>query len=500
MPAGERPARDYREKHRPQIHFSPEKMWMNDPNGLVWYAGEYHLFYQYYPNDVVWGPMHWGHAVSRDLLHWQHLPIALFPDSLGYIFSGSAVVDYANTSGFKTGPEAPIVAMFTYHDPVKGKAGTKNHEYQGIAFSNDRGRSWTKYAGNPVIPNPGGLQDFRDPKVFWHEPTRHWIVALARGDRAAFYRSPDLKNWTPASEFGVGYGSPGLPWECPDLFELPVEGTSETRWVLLVSLPNSAPNGGSGTQYFIGTFDGTTFVPENTPATTLWIDHGKDNYAGVTWSNAPGGRRLFLGWMSNWQYAQQVPTAPWRSAMTLPRELRLQKTAAGIRLFQRPAPEVVSLRKGPGKNIRFSGNGAETPVAQSLPCLIELDWELPAPGQALQAFGIQLQNGLGEKVDIGYDPQRREVFVDRSQAGPAAFSEHFAGRHTAPYTPTGKRLSMRLVVDVSSVELFVDDGALALAETFFPTEDFRALQLFYQPNARPVSMRGQVASLRSVWR
>ncbi len=294
------------EQHRPHFHFTPESMWMNDPNGMVYYEGEYHLFYQHHPDDVVWGPMHWGHAVSTDLVHWEHLPIALYPDEYGYIFSGSAVVDWKNTSGFGSKHNPPLIAIFTYHDVDGEQAGNNDYQTQGIAYSIDKGRSWTKYENNPVLPNPG-IKDFRDPKVIWYEPDQKWIMTLAAHDNVRFYSSPNLKDWIFESEFGKGIGAHGGVWECPDLFPMELDGTQ--KWVLLVSLNDGGPNGGSGTQYFIGDFDGKTFINDNSKNQILWLDYGRDNYAGVTWSDIPDedGRRIFMGWMSNWSYAEVVP-------------------------------------------------------------------------------------------------------------------------------------------------------------------------------------------------
>ena len=249
----------YQEQHRPQFHFSPESKWMNDPNGMVYYDGEYHLFYQYYPDSTVWGPMHWGHAVSRDLVHWEHLPTALYPDSLGYIFSGSALVDWNNTSGFGKDGQPPLIAIFTHHDPVGEKAGRNDFQYQSIAYSNDKGRTWTKYEGNPVVPNPG-IRDFRDPKVIWDKDSEQWIMVFAAWDHVKFYASPNLKDWTHLSDFGKAWGSHAGVWECPDLFPMQVEGSATQKWVLLLSINPGSVNGGSGTQYFVGDFDGKDFV------------------------------------------------------------------------------------------------------------------------------------------------------------------------------------------------------------------------------------------------
>ena len=249
----------FKEPFRPQFHYSPPEKWMNDPNGLVYNDGVYHLFYQYYPADIVWGPMHWGHAISKDLIYWEHKPIALYPDEKGYIFSGSAVLDKDNTSGFGTNNKTPLVAAYTIHDINGERAGNNDFQTQGIAYSLDNGKTWTKYEGNPVLGNDG-IKDFRDPKVFWHEGTRSWIMVLVAGEHAKFYRSSNLKEWSYLSEFGREQGAHGGVWECPDLFPLKIEGTDEEIWVLIISINPNAPNGGSGTQYFLGDFDGTSLL------------------------------------------------------------------------------------------------------------------------------------------------------------------------------------------------------------------------------------------------
>ena len=283
------------EQHRPQFHFSPAAHWMNDPNGMVYYKGTYHLFYQYHPASSIWGPMHWGHATSKDMVHWQEQPIALYPDSLGWIFSGSTVVDVNNTSGFGKNGQPPLVAIFTHHNSVLEKQKSDKFQYQSLAYSVDEGKTWIKYAGNPVLPNPG-ITDFRDPKVRWYEAGKKWIMTLATKDRVTFYSSPDLKKWTKESEFGSDLGAHGGVWECPDLF--PLNHNGKTVWTLLVSINPGGPNGGSATQYFVGDFDGKTFKPYSTQ--TKWMDYGTDNYAGVTFSNT-GNRTVLIGWMSNWQ-------------------------------------------------------------------------------------------------------------------------------------------------------------------------------------------------------
>jgi fructan beta-fructosidase len=340
-------SKTYNEPYRLQLHFSPPAHWMNDPNGMVYYKGVYHLFYQYYPDSTVWGPMHWGHATSTDLIHWQHQPIALYPDSSGYIFSGSAVVDSSNTSGFGKKGIVPLVAIFTHHDPKGEKAGTSTYQNQSLAYSLDEGKTWTKYAGNPVLKNPG-IKDFRDPKVSWYEAGKKWIMTLATLDRITFYSSPNLKDWTKEREYGKDIGAHGGVWECPDLFPLQYNG--ETIWVLIININPGGPNGGSATQYFTGQFDGHTFTP--TATDTRWLDYGPDEYAGVTWANF-GNRKVFLGWMSNWQYADKVPTEKWRSAMTVPRDLSLDKVGDKYLLRSMPVPELngVSLQPKAYENI-----------------------------------------------------------------------------------------------------------------------------------------------------
>ncbi len=331
------------EKYRPQIHFTPFAHWMNDPNGMVYYAGEYHLFYQFYPGSTFWGPMHWGHAISKDLVHWQRLPIALYPDSLGWIFSGSAVMDLNNTSGLGTKDNPAMIAFFTYHNVKLERTGSNSFQNQGIAFSLDKGRTWNKYRYNPVLKNPG-TRDFRDPKVFWYEKTKKWIVVLASGDRVKLYSSPNMVDWKFESDFGMNLGAHGGVWECPNLFPLKVENSKDTKWVLLVSINPGGPNGGSATQYFVGDFDGHQY--KNTDTITRWIDYGKDDYAGVTWSGIPAsdGRCIFIGWMSNWQYSDRVPTLSWRGANTIPRELSLLFEDHGYILASKPLSELANLR------------------------------------------------------------------------------------------------------------------------------------------------------------
>ncbi|HET9912579.1 MAG TPA: glycoside hydrolase family 32 protein [Anaerolineales bacterium] len=451
------------ELYRPHYHFTPPANWMNDPNGLVYLMGEYHLFYQYHPASTVWGPTHWGHAVSRDLVHWQYLPIALYPDEQGMIFSGSAVVDWEDTAGF--GRDA-LVAVFTYH---------KDHvETQNLAYSTDLGRTWTKYAGNPVIPNPG-LPDFRDPKVFWHED--HWVMALAAGNVILFYTSSDLKKWEQSGSFGDGYGCTDGVWETPDLFRLNIDGSDETYWVLTVGVGNGAPAGGSGTQYFIGDFDGKRFISENPKELSLWADHGADYYAAQSWSDEPNHRRLMLGWMNNWQYALHVPTASWRGSFSLVRELALTRTEQGVRLLLRPVPEMQALRREqlcwhreviqPGTNLLSNVQGNVLEIIAEF----EID-------EDSDRFGFRIRVGENEHTTICYAVKEKRLSVDRTHSGQVDFKDGFAGVHSADLSPMNNVLRLHIFVDSASVEVFADDGLVTFSECIFPSEGSDRLELF----------------------
>ncbi|WP_224485210.1 glycoside hydrolase family 32 protein [Robertkochia aurantiaca] len=457
----------YKESHRPQFHFSPDENWMNDPNGLVYHDGVYHLFYQYYPEDIVWGPMHWGHAVSKDLLHWEHKPVSLYPDELGYIFSGSAVYDKDNTSGLGTADNPPLVAVFTYHDPEKEKTGSNDHQTQGIAYSVDGGESWEKYEGNPVIGNEG-IRDFRDPKVFWHDETEKWIMLLVAGDRLMIYNSDDLISWNFLSEFGKDRGAHGGVWECPDLFPLKVEPSGETKWVLLISINPGGPNGGSATQYFVGDFDGTAFTSEQQDI--KWVDHGADNYAGVTYNHTPDGKRIFIGWMSNWNYAQKTPTQPWRSAMTLPRELSLERPADTYLLKGNPVDNLSDLYKDDGRNI-------PGPVSDTLVNINGALFDLRFSTTS-DHLRFALVNDQNERMVFEFDRSRKEFLIDRSQSGNADFDEQFAQTpHSMPMPVLQDTTEIRLVSDWSSVELFIDGGRFMMTEQMFPNVPFSDLRV-----------------------
>lgn len=484
----------YRGAYRPQLHFTPASDWMNDPNGMVFHDGEYHLFYQHYPDSTVWGPMHWGHAVSSDLVRWEHLPIALYPDSLGYIFSGSAVVDKDNTSGFGTVENPPLVAIYTYHDAEKEKTGSIEYQTQGIAFSLDNGRKWTKYEKNPVLKNPG-IKDFRDPKVSWHAPTKKWVMILAVLDHVELYASPDLKSWTKLSEFGKDYGAHGGVWECPDLFPLPVEGEGKQKWVMLVSINPGGPNVGSATQYFIGEFDGKTFTPDDDKSEIKWIDWGQDNYAGVTYANAPANRTIFIGWMNNWAYAQIIPTEKWRGAASLARDLGLVNIDGATFVRSTVVPELLASSTEtavlPDLKISDSVNlttQVKFPLATSI---------IEGVAEA-KDFSIELSNSENQIVSTGFRANTNQFFVDRSKSGENSFSKDFHGIVQADRYAKGDSIRFTIVVDVASIEVYFDGGLTVMTNLFFADGPMETLKI--RSPGEGISMRDlEVRKLPSIW-
>jgi sucrose-6-phosphate hydrolase SacC (GH32 family) len=654
--ASANPPGEYSEPFRPQYHFTPEENWMNDPNGLVYYEGEYHLFYQYNPFGNKWGHMSWGHAVSPDMVHWKHLPLALPAADGVMIFSGSAVIDWHNSSGFGKNGQPPMVAIYT-----GCRADSDGVQFECLAYSNDKGRTWTKYSGNPVIDL--NSKDFRDPKVQWYEPTKSWImtVSLSAEHKVCFYGSPNLKNWTLLSKFGPA-GATGGVWECPDLFQLPVEGTHEKRWVLAVNINPGSIAGGSGGQYFIGQFDGKQFTadadsllkptPEFVPsgqiladfegsdygdwkttgdafgpgpaqgrigdqnpvdgyfghglvnsfyhgdATTgtltspefeitkpylnfligggsqkdtrmdlivdgkivrtasgsdaerlawsswnvhefqnqkavlqivdnatggwghinvdqimladepaqaaseaaLWFDYGPDYYAAVSWSDVPksDGRRLWIGWMNNWEYGQDVPTSPWRSAMSIPREVSLRKATEGVRLVQQPAREMESLRD---HHYQFKGGElaaanawlAKNKIAgQQLELLVEF-----AP-QNTGSEGVKVLRGDKEATSIGVDHDRGQIFVDRTRSGRVDFHPKFSGEYVAAGN-TQEKVKLHIFVDAGSVEVFANEGEQVFTSQVFPSANSQGLELFGSADGAKISSLN-VWTLKSIWK
>ena len=625
-------ASEYHEQYRPQIHFSPQNYWMNDPNGMVYYRGEYHLFYQYHPESTVWGPMHWGHAVSKDLVNWEELPIALYPDEFGTIFSGSAVIDWNNTSGLGSLENPAMVAIFTYHDAKAEKTGAIDFQTQGLAYSLDNGRTWKKYANNPVMLNPG-IRDFRDPKVSWNSTANKWVMVLAEGQQIGFYSSDNLINWKFESYFGEGWGNHSGVWECPDLISLQVDESGNRKDVLIVSIGSGGPNGGSATQYFIGDFDGSKFVldptfeqalkqipaffPEGevfddfenglekwqstgeafaaaptqghhlnqTPLSgylgdhlinsfsdgdssvgsllsesfiiskgfinfyigggqhlnkvgmqliidnvvvrsatginseqfrfagwdvneyigktasikiidsesgswghtyidqivfsdelatnriepAVWLDTGTDNYAGVTFSDMPktDGRSILMGWMSNWQYANQVPTKSFRSAMTIPRTLSLKTTSEGVRLVSSPVKEVSAAEQVIDELGPFMG---QNKYLLSSPSVSDNSFRVNFALSDIeqQIIEIELFNLAGDKVIISLDTVNTSLTLDRTKSGDVSFHEGFAGIQYAPFHSQGSKDTVDIIVDNSSIEIFINEGESVMTALVFP--------------------------------
>jgi fructan beta-fructosidase len=446
--------------YRPRFHFTPQQGWMNDPNGMIFLNGQYHLFFQHYPDGTVWGPMHWGHATSSDLVQWKEQPIALYPDSIGMIFSGSAVLDKNNTSGIGRGGVAPLVAIFTQHNMPGEKAGRTDFQNQSIAYSLDEGKTWIKYAGNPVLKTPN-LKDFRDPKVIWHAPTQKWIMNLAVADHVELYSSPNLINWTKESEIGKNLFAHGGVWECPDLLSFNVNG--KTAWVLLVSMNPGGPNGGSATQYIVGDFDGHTFKPYSTDI--KWMDYGPDNYAGVTFSNV-GDRNILIGWMSNWNYANVVPTEKWRSAMTVPRELSLIKQEVYSKVNSSTNSNLLTnellLVSNPVKEL----NNAFTEIISkenSIPNRIDIK-DIKATD-----FEVVLSNTYNEKLIVGYQEDKKQFYIDRTNAGVSNFNQGFAAVAVAPRLSFAMNMDLSILLDKTSIELFADGGRTVMTALFFPT-------------------------------
>lgn len=471
--------------YRPNFHFTPKANWMNDPNGMFYLNGTYHLYYQYYPDGNVWGPMHWGHATSTNMIAWEEQPIAIYPDDLGLIFSGSAVVDVNNTSGFGKDGIVPIVAMYTYHNMKGEQAGELDFQTQAIAYSLDEGMTWVKYDKNPVIPN-SGIKDFRDPKVIWDVDYSKWIMTLAAGDKVLFYSSLNLREWILESSFGAAFGQHDGMWECPDLFPIKVSGQDETKWVLLVSINPAAPNGGSGTQYFVGDFDGqkftldTDFKQQLQQDSAVWLDYGRDNYAGVTWSNIPkkDGRKLFIGWMSNWEYARDVPTETWRSAMTIPRELKLKKNEKEFVLSSAPVTE---LSKYVSKTIvkeTLTVNNQKTIITKSEIDLSRVRIQLEMNHLKSDKYDFTFQNSFGDRLSFGIDNIKKQYYLNRQNSGKVTFSDKFANTISkAPIKNPSNMLKIEVLVDKTSIEVFYNDGETIMTEIFFPNEPFEAFSI-----------------------
>ena len=425
-----------REKYRPVYHHTPAWGWMNDPNGMFYKDGVWHLYFQYNPYGSQWENMTWGHSTSTDLIHWTFQGAPIEADAWGTIFSGSAVVDHNNTAGFGKGA---VVAMYT-------SAG--ENQTQSIAYSNDNGQTFTKYDGNPVLTS--NTPDYRDPHVFWNEDIKRWNMIMAEGQHMDIYSSADLKEWKLESQFGAEYGNHGGVWECPDLMKMKVRGTDQYKWMLLCNINPGGPFGGSATQYFVGQFDGHKFTCESAPEVTKWMDYGKDHYATVTFDNAPDGRRVAMAWMSNWQYANQVPTMQYRSANSVPRDLDLYEYQGQTYCGVTPSPELAAAR--PKKATKTLTEACEMVVTLK--------------GNAT----ITLANDKGEQGVMTYDEKSRTFAMDRTKSGQKEFSDDFAALTVAPVH--GKMSQLRLFIDRSSIEAFDADGKMAMTNLVFPTKPY----------------------------
>ncbi len=455
-----------REKFRPAYHHTPLYGWMNDPNGMFYKDGEWHLCYQWNPYGSKWQNLSWGHSVSRDLIHWEHRPDAVIePDGLGMIFSGSSAVDRSGSAGF--GKDA-VVAMYT---------SAAASQIQSLAWSDDNGETFTKYDGNPVLTLDS---EARDPNMFWDAERNVWILVLAHAldHEMLIFSSPDMKDWTLESSFGRGLGAQDGVWECPDLFELPVNGESGKKWVLLCNLNPGGPFGGSATQYFIGDFDGKTFTSDTDDSgkvPTKWLDYGKDHYATVSFSDAPDGRRTVIGWMSNWQYAPEVPTMQFRSANTLPREMGLFRAPDGqLYVSSTPSPEVDALRGVLVKSVSKTSLGSKART-YSIPELCEIDMEI-SPKKA-ESVEIELSNAAGEKVVMVYDAKSDSLSFDRRKSGIVDFSQDFPAVTVSPAYTDGDKVGLRIFIDRSSIEVFGKDGRFAMTNLVFPNSPYSRLSV-----------------------
>ena len=491
----------FQELYRPQFHFTPRINWMNDPNGLVYFDGQYHLFHQYNPFGNTWGFMSWGHAVSDDLVHWDHQPVAIpyGKDFEEAIFSGSAIVDHENTSGFGDGNTPPMVAIYTSH--YTRDDGT-TWQAQSLAYSTDGGETFTKFEGNPVLEYEDS--DFRDPNVIWMDDMDQWlmVVALPTQYKVQFYASDNLIDWEYLSDFGPA-GAVGGIWECPDLFLLPVDNDPEnSKWVLHVDLNPGSVAGGSGSQYFIGEWDGTHFIPEK-PAggdEPLWVDYGTDFYAAITWNNIPeeDGRRLWVGWMNNWEYANEIPTHPWRSMQSIPRSIHLETVDGNIQMVQRPVEELKTLRQNhiSLQNVAVSSDhhslADEGIAGKAYEMIIDVD-----PGDA-DRFGFKVRAGDDEETVIEYDALEQRVIFDRTNSGASYFNEQFARNFDAPVSMVNGSIRFHFFVDWSSVELFINDGATVFSTRIFPEPDSDEVILFSE-GGEAVITNLDYWELSSIW-
>jgi fructan beta-fructosidase len=466
---------DFNQPFRPQVHFSPAKNWTNDPNGLVYFHGEYHLFYQYNPFGDEWGHMSWGHAVSKDLLHWHELPVAI-PEHDGImIFTGSVVVDHENTSGFCAQGSDCLVAIYTGHSEAA------HLQTQNIAYSLDGGRTWMQYKSNPVLDLH--MADFRDPSVSWDEKEHHWVmvVSLPKQHKVRFYSSPNLKDWTQLSDFGPA-GDVAGDWECPDLLRIPSSTGTGSLWALKIGLNPGAPQGGSGEQYFLGSFDGKSFTQSNKPGSHGWTNYGKDDYCAISFNDLPKGEQpILIGWMSNWQYAAKLPTSPWRGQMSLPRRLSFLSDGSGMALRQEPVIAPLQL-----KSVTIAGSPVKVPF--------ELRLHFGKPSASV--FGIKLYSDERHWTEVGFDTNKKEFYIDRTRSGKEV-SANFPARTAAPLV-TDRPYDLTLVVDRSSVEAYAQNGTIAMTELIFPQSSATTIR-FFPDDLKILSREKRISELNSVW-
>ena len=463
----------YAQVDRPLVHFTPSKNWTNDPNGLVYANGEYHIFYQYNPFGINWGHMSWGHAVSFDLAHWKHLPVAI-PEDTVMIFSGSCVVDKDNTSGFFTkNGEQNIVAIYTGHQEKK--------QAQYLAFSTDSGHTFTKYNANPVLDLY--KKDFRDPKVFWHNPSSQWVmlVTLPTEYKVLFFGSKNLTQWKQLGEFG-NQGNTESIWECPDLFELPIPNQpSRTKWILVVSGANPQ-KGFVGMQYFVGEFDGKTFTNDHPPSQVLWMDYGKDYYAAISFNNIPekDGRKIMIGWMNNWAYADKIPATTWRGTMAFPRELSLKKTDFGFRIIQQPVNEIKNLRKEEIMIFKSDIGKIQSNMSAGWfsSDVYEIDIILDM-GSASDA-GISILSGKSEETLVGYNKISKQMYVDRRSSGRTDFASNFGSIDKAPLEDKKGIVNLHILVDKNLIEVFGNEGISTISSIVFPVEKKHNVHFYQQ--------------------
>lgn len=458
-----------KEKYRPAYHHTPLYGWMNDPNGMFYKDGVWHLYYQWNPYGSKWQNMTWGHSSSKDLVTWEHQPVAIEANGLGAVFSGSSVVDTENTAGFG---ENAVVSLYTSADAS---------QIQSLAHSEDNGLTFEIFPGNPVITLES---EARDPNMFWDDNNKCWVLSLAHAldHEMLFFTSPDLKEWTLQSAFGKGIGAQDGVWECPDLFKLKLDGTDEEKWVLVCNINPGGPFGGSATQYFIGDFDGKTFIADTDDTgsiPTKWMDFGKDHYATVSWSNAPDNRRTLIGWMSNWQYAAEVPTKQYRSANTLPREAGLFKGADGqIYMSSAPSPELITLRdkeitKVKNKSIGRKAREYALTTSNDGVCEILLDLDC----RKADSIGIRISNKEGEFVTMTYNPSDNTLSFDRRHSGIVDFSQDFPAVTVAPTFENGNKVSLRIFIDKSSMEVFGNNGKFVMTNLVFPTKPYSTISI-----------------------